>query len=64
MIISLYILTILWIISIFTFAKLRISLTGKKAPFTGAHKDWICLAYMRITGILILFVIFSLVKMN
>lgn len=60
MAISLYILTLLWVISVFSFAKLRISLSGNKFTLTGLHKDWICLLYLRISGILMLFAIFSL----
>ncbi len=62
MIISLYILTLVWIASVFSFARLRISLSGKNAAFIKAHKDWICITYLRISGIFILFVIIALIN--
>ena len=62
MLILLFIIILLWIISIFSFARLRISLSGKKATTIRLHEDWICLAYLRISGIFILFVIFSVIK--
>ena len=62
MVLWLYILTLLWIFSVFSFARLRISLSGKKAALIGPHKDWICQIYLRLSGIFILYVIFSLVN--
>ena len=62
MVVWLYILTLLWIFSVFSFARLRLSLSGKKAEFKGPHKDWICQIYLRLSGIFILYVIFSLIK--
>ncbi len=58
MIFLLYILTLLWIFSVYSFARLRISLSGTKAGSIKAHKDWICQAYLRISGIFILFIIY------
>ena len=60
MIISLYILTLVWIASVFSFARLRISLSRKKTESIGIHKDWICQAYLRISGTCILLVIIFL----
>ena len=62
MVVLLIILTLLWIISVFSFARLRIALSGKKAAAIRPHNDWVCLAYLRISGIFILFVIFSLIS--
>ena len=62
MVVLLIILTLLWIISIFSFAKLRIALSGRKAETIRPHDDVVCLAYLRISGVFILFVIISLVN--
>ena len=62
MIISLYILTLLWIISVFSFAGFRVTSIGKKAGSFNLHKDWLCLAYLRLSGVVILIVIISLVS--
>lgn len=62
MVISLYILAVLWVVSIFTFIKIRISLSSKKIAETGIHNDWVCISYLRISGILILFAILSIIN--
>ena len=62
MVVSLIILIMLWIISIFSLARLRVAFSGRNAEVIRPHKDWICLAYLRISGIFILFVIFSLIN--
>lgn len=64
MVVSLYILTILWVVSVFSFARLRISFSSRGSAPIKPHKDWICIGYLRISGIFILFVIFSLINLR
>ncbi len=64
MVVLLYILAALWIISVFSFAKLRLSMANKRLFFTGSSRDMIFTAYLRISGTLILFVIFYLAGMR
>ncbi len=62
MIILLYILALIWVASLFQFARLRISLSGKQTESLWLHKDWIFLLYMRISGIFILSVIVVIIN--
>lgn len=62
MVISLIIITLLWVMSVFSFARLRIALSKKNSAVIRPHNDWVCLAYLRVSGIFILYVIFSLVN--
>jgi hypothetical protein len=64
MVVWLYILSLLWVVSIFTFARLRISLSAKKNITAGIHKDWIFQLYLKISGIIILCFIFSLLNIH
>jgi hypothetical protein len=63
MIILLYILAILWVISLFQFARLKISLSDKQSEPLWIHKDWGFLLYMRISGIFILSVIVVIINL-
>ena len=64
MVFLLYILTLLWVVSVFSFARLRTAMTGRKLYFTGPERDIIFAAYLRISGIFILSVIIYFVGMR
>ncbi|GEM_PF-2660584 len=57
MVILLYLLSILWVVSLFEFARLRISLSENRAERLWIHKDRVFLLYLRISGTIIFSVI-------
>jgi hypothetical protein len=61
MVIILYLVVIFWVVSLFQFARLRISLSGKEDESIWLHKDCIFLLYMRMSGIFILSVIAAII---
>jgi TRAP-type C4-dicarboxylate transport system permease small subunit len=62
MVILLYLVAILWVISLFQFARQRVTSSGKQTDTLWLHKDWIFLLYMRISGIFIFIIILAIVN--
>jgi hypothetical protein len=61
MIAALYILVFLWIVSVFSFARMRLSLSGRKNYNINPASDPICLIYLKISGTIIFIVVCSLI---
>lgn len=62
MIASLYILTLLWIASILSFARMRLSLSGRKNNIINPANDPVCRIYLKVSGTIILIVVCSLIE--